>query len=93
MDLDRVVHGEDLVKAIEKAIESSNILIAVISKRWPISDPDGLEDCVRLELAAAFKRNIRVIPVLVEGASMPRRDELPDGLKVLAALDTWADRF
>ena len=88
-----MAHGEDLVKAIEKAIESSDVLIALIGKRWPISDPDGLDDCVRLELAAAFKRNIRVIPVLVEGASMPRRDELPDGLKVLAALDTWADRF
>jgi hypothetical protein len=39
---------------------------------------------LELELAAALKRNIRVIPVLAEGASMPRFDELPADLKALA---------
>jgi hypothetical protein len=38
---------------------------------------------VRLEIAAALKRNIRVIPVLVDGASMPELVELPDDLQLL----------
>jgi hypothetical protein len=38
---------------------------------------------VRLEIATALKRNIRVIPVLVDGASMPRSIELPDNLRPL----------
>jgi hypothetical protein len=38
MELDRVAHGEDLVKTIEKAIESSDILIVVIGKQWLVSD-------------------------------------------------------
>jgi hypothetical protein len=39
---------------------------------------------VRLEVAAALKRNIRVIPVLVQEASMPDEDQLPDELKRLS---------
>ena len=89
MDLDRMAHGEDLVKTIEKAIESTDLLIAVIGKQWAISDLENLDDHVHLELAAAFKRKIRVIPILVEGASMPRYDELPDDLKALALLNAW----
>ena len=54
------------------------LLIAVIGKRWLLaSDEEGkrrldnTEDFVRLEISTALKRNIGVIPVLVDGASMP----------------------
>jgi hypothetical protein len=87
--LDRVAHGEDLVKTIEKAVESSYVLIALIGRRWLISDLGRPDDHVRSELSAAFKRNTRVIPVLVEGARMPRDDELPDELKALVTLKAW----
>ena len=36
------------------------------------------------EIEAALKRDVRVIPVLVDGAVMPRAGELPDCLKGLA---------
>ena len=39
---------------------------------------------MRVEIGTALKRDIRVIPVLVEGASMPQSGELPDDLKPLA---------
>ena len=39
---------------------------------------------MRLEIEAALTRNVRVIPILVEGARMPREDELPAGLAKLA---------
>jgi hypothetical protein len=45
-----------------------------------LEDPN---DFVRLEVAAALKRDIRVIPVLVQGAVMPEEDSLPDDLKRL----------
>jgi hypothetical protein len=38
---------------------------------------------VRLEIATALKRGIRLVPVLVEGAIMPEAGELPDDLKPL----------
>jgi hypothetical protein len=50
------------------------VLIAVIGKRWLIFPDeeggrrlDNPEDFVRIEIATALKRNIRVIPVLVGG--------------------------
>jgi ABC-type sugar transport system substrate-binding protein len=66
------------------------VLIAVIGKRWLISSEaegsrrlDNPDDFVRLEIATALKRNIRVIPVLVDDASVPRASDLPDDLKSL----------
>jgi hypothetical protein len=38
---------------------------------------------VRVEIAAALARKIRVVPVLVDGARIPKADELPDDLKPL----------
>jgi len=67
------------------------VLVAVIGKRWlSAADEEGRrrldnpEDFVRVEVGTALKRGVRVIPVLVEGASMPRAAELPEELKPLA---------
>ena len=44
---------------------------------------DNPDDFVAIEIAAALARGIRVIPVLVDGARMPKAGELPDLLKPL----------
>src|SRR5262249_51737985 len=44
---------------------------------------DAPDDFVAIEIAAALTRNIRVIPVLVDGARMPKVNELPESLKPL----------
>jgi hypothetical protein len=103
MDVDNIPPGIDFVEAIEKSVASCDALIAVIGKRWLSSaDDEGRrrldnpEDFVRLEVATALKRGVRVIPVLVEGALMPRSSELPDDLKPLArrnALNVSHERF
>ena len=41
---------------------------------------DDSEDFVRLEIEAALSRNIRVIPILIDGAKMPRADQPPSSL-------------
>jgi hypothetical protein len=79
------------------------VLIAVIGEDWlSSSDQEGQrrldnpEDFVRIEIATALKRDIRVIPVLVDGTSMPRATDLPDDLKTLVrrqALQLSHDRF
>jgi hypothetical protein len=79
------------------------VLIAVIGKHWLISTDEkrrrrlgNPNDFVRLEIATALKRNIRVIPVLVDGASMPPSGQLPEDLKPLAlrnALNVSHERF
>ena len=90
IDVDSIEPGEDFLKNVEQAVASCDVLIAVIGKRWLVSSNregpllDNPEDFVRLELTTALKRNIRVIPVLVEGASMPSSRDLPEELKPLA---------
>jgi hypothetical protein len=88
IDVDSIEPGEDFQKNIEQAVASCDVLLAVIGKRWLFSSDSGAkrlldnpEDFVRFELVTALKRNIRVIPVLVEGASMPSSGDLPEELK------------
>jgi tetratricopeptide (TPR) repeat protein len=95
--------GIDFVQAIETSVGSCDVLIAVIGKRWLLaSDEEGkrrldnTEDFVRLEISTALKRSIGVIPVFVDGASMPPAHQLPYDLKLLArrnALEVSHNRF
>jgi class 3 adenylate cyclase/tetratricopeptide (TPR) repeat protein len=92
MDLDSTVPGVDFGDVIGQTIAQCDALIAVIGRDWVSAlrpsrrarRSDGSEDWVRREIAAALARNIRVIPVLVQGAKMPSRAELPDDIKGLA---------
>jgi hypothetical protein len=90
MDIDNIPVGRDFVEVIESAVSSCDVLIAVIGKQWlAISDGekrriDNSDDFVRLEIAAALRQNIIVIPLLVRGAPIPRQNELPDDLKSMA---------
>ena len=90
MDVDAIPLGEDFVKAIETTVAKCDVLVAVIGANWLTSKDDqgdrrldNPEDFVRMEIATALSRDIRVIPVLVDGALMPRSTELPDELKPL----------
>jgi hypothetical protein len=90
MDVDTIDPGVDFIEAIEEVVAACDVLIAVIGTRWLTSSDrrgtrrlDIPEDLVRLEIATALKRGIRVVPVLVEGATMPEAGELPDDLKAL----------
>ena len=91
-DVETIEPGMDFVDAINAALESCDVLLAVIGPRWiSIQDEAGQRrlddpnDYTRLELATALGRaDVRVIPVLVDGAVMPPMDSLPDDLKALS---------
>jgi formylglycine-generating enzyme required for sulfatase activity len=82
MDVDTVEPGVDFVRAIEKAVGECDVLVVLIGKRW-VGEPggtsrlDNTKDYVRLEVSTALARDIRVIPVLVDGMTMPNEDSLP----------------
>ena len=91
MDVDTIALGVDFAEVIAQAVSTCEVLLAVIGPRWLSAvDEDGRrrldepDDLVRLEIAAALERDIRVIPILVEGAQMPRRQQLPEALAGLA---------
>jgi TIR domain/Sel1 repeat len=103
IDVNNLDLGIDFVEEIEQRVASCDVLIAVIGRHWlETSDEQGRRrldnpaDFVRIEIGTALKRDIRVIPVLVEGASMPQSGELPDDLKLLSrrhALELSHTRF
>jgi hypothetical protein len=91
MDVDGIEPGADFVETIEQQLSDSIILLAVIGRYWlSVIDAanrrriDNPNDFVRVEIATALKRGIRVVPVLVHGAAMPAADQLPDSLAPLA---------
>jgi hypothetical protein len=102
-DIDSIVLGDDFVDVITQAVESCDVLLALIGDEWlTVTDAEGQrriddpDDFVRLELEAALTRSVRVIPILVDGARMPRAEELPDSLKRLVrrqALELTPSRF
>lgn len=90
MNVDAIEPGMDFVKAIEGAISATNVFLVVIGPDWLTATDaarnrrlENPEDFVRSEVAAALARDIRIIPVLVSGAMMPRSTDLPDDLKSL----------
>src|SRR5262249_55468807 len=89
MDVDTVEPGVDFVRVIEEAVGECDVLLALIGKRWANvrrgakSRHDDPNDFVRLEIATALARDIRVIPVLVDGMRMPAEMILPPSLKAL----------
>jgi TIR domain len=90
LDVAAIRPGEDFRKAVEKAVGSCMVLLVLIGKKWStVTDPSGRRrlddprDFVRFETAVALRRDVRVIPVLVQGAAMPKEEELPDELKAL----------
>ena len=91
MDIDTIQPGADFTEALQTAVSSCDVLLAMIVPEWTtVTDKSGKPrlgdpaDWVRTEIAAALKRKIRVIPVLVGGASVPTIDLLPDDLDTLA---------
>lgn len=90
IDVDSIPPGEDFVEAIQQAVRQADVLLALIGPTWTraadergnrrLDDP---EDFVVLELAEALQRGVHVVPVLVDGAPMPRREELPPALQPL----------
>jgi hypothetical protein len=91
MDVDDIPPGADFSAQISAKVRGCDALLAVIGKQWltarnadgqlRLSDPN---DLVGREIALALKRGILVIPVLVEGASMPKAADLRNDLKPLA---------
>ena len=87
IDVDAIEPGVDFAEEIFRAVAACKVLLAIIGAAWltatderggrRLDDPD---DIVRLEIEAALARGVRVIPILVEGAVMPTRQDLPESL-------------
>lgn len=86
MDIDSMPAGVDFHDHLQAILANCGALLVVIGKSWRaqrkgqpsrIMDPD---DWVRIEVETALQREIPVIPLLMDGAVMPNRDQLPESL-------------
>jgi hypothetical protein len=91
MDVADLEPGSDFVDTIEKKVGTCDALVALIGKNWLTVKDDQNQvrlsrpgDFVSVEIAAALKRNIEVVPVLVGGAKMPLERDLPESLQLLS---------
>ena len=92
MDIDTIKPGDPFREILKSAVAKCEVLLALIGPRWiDVTDPstggrrlDNPDDFVRIEIREALARNIRVIPVLLDGADMPNVALLPDDLRELA---------
>jgi hypothetical protein len=88
MDIDSIPLGTNFANVIGKEVAKCDALLALIGPGWldardergnrRLENPD---DLVRIEIGAALKRGIPVIPILLEGTQFPKADHLPDDLR------------
>lgn len=91
MDIEGLPYGEDFVDALKHQLEQCTVVLALIGPKWlTAADPEGNRrlddpgDYLRLELATALARkDVRVVPMLLDGAALPKEEELPEPLRPL----------
>ncbi len=90
MDVDSIPLGVNFFKVLSERVGQCDVLLAVIGPNWlTVRDDEGVrrldnpKDFVRIEIATALQRDIPVIPILLDGARIPKADQLPEDLKEL----------
>jgi hypothetical protein len=85
MDVDGIPLGSNFVKALNDEVAKCSALLAVIGPDWLDARDkktgqrrlENPHDFVRVEIGAALTRQIPVIPILLEGTTIPSEDQLP----------------
>lgn len=84
--------GRDFRDVLRDSVAACDVLLALIGRSWlNIADENGTRrlenpnDFVRIEVESALQRHdCLVIPVILDHASIPDAEELPDSLRELA---------
>lgn len=87
-DVDSIPLGVDYRKHLGDSVGQCDVLLAVLGRQWLAGTPgqrriDDVRDFVRIEIEAALQRDIPVVPVLVQGATVPDLQALPESLQSL----------
>lgn len=84
IDVNSIDLGANFADRIVENISSCNVVLVIIGQQWLAQLAGGAStDYVLLEIGAALKREIPVIPVFIDGATMPVDSQLPPDLLAL----------
>lgn len=91
-DVEDIPAGEDFRSVLDRALTAADIVLVIMGPQWVmITDDEGKrrlnnpDDFVRIEVETALKRkDVLVIPVLVNNATMPDSSAFPPSLKDLS---------
>ncbi len=98
IDVENITYGADFEQVIRNILVHCGVQLVVIGPHWM----DGLagrqqheahSDYVRLEIEAALKQQIQLLPVLVQGARMPDANDLPETLRPLTRFNAVPVRY
>ena len=83
IDIGNMLAGQKFENVLEDKLGQCKVMLAIIGPNWVDARDGGSrridnpEDWVRLEIERALARKIPVIPVLVAGATLPSKSDLP----------------
>jgi hypothetical protein len=92
MDTASLRAGQEWPREIQDALRGCSVMLVLISESWLVPDGaggapriDDPRDWVRREIETVLRRpDAIVVPVLLDGATMPASDDLPESLRALA---------
>jgi hypothetical protein len=98
-DVDSIPYGVNFRTHVTEALQKCNAAVIVIGPDWlSVKETDqrrrieSQQDLVRIEVEIALKHCDKVLPVLVRGARMPDKQELPDSISPLASINALVVR-
>ncbi len=86
-DVDSLIGGQNFPEVLRQSIQRDTVVLVVIGRAWlgitqaRANDPN---DFARIEIETAIQRRATIIPVLIQGAQMPHRNQLPPSIAALA---------
>jgi hypothetical protein len=98
MDVDTIPPGTDFRGHLFNVLQQCDLMLAIIGPRWrgrargKHGRIDEADDYVRLEIETALRRDVRIIPVLVDDTPMPAPAKLPRAIVELASRQAVAVR-
>lgn len=93
-DLDTIQVGADFGEFIEAYIQHSSVMLVVIGRRWlKIRNASGVrrldapDDYVRYEIESGLRNGVRMVPLLVDGATMPPQSSMPASIRSICSVN------
>jgi hypothetical protein len=91
-DVDSIPLGADFPRVIAESLRQCSAVLVVVGPGWLSERLERPDDWVRIEIETALALGVRLIPLLVGGASIPPPAALPEPLRPLAQRNGMAVR-